>query len=87
MLFNMPILPLMKSAVVTMPGHKNAGAAAAAVLCSASEFFERFHSWCRLTTLRYHVKCNFVLRHDLSHRECASASVTSACRQVCTVQE
>ena len=49
MLFNISILPRMNSAVVTMSGHKNAGAAAALVLCSASEFFERLHSWTLLS--------------------------------------
>ena len=49
MLFNISILTRTKSAVVTMSVHNHAGAAAAAVLCSASEFFERFHSWTSLS--------------------------------------
>ena len=76
--------------MVTVCVHKSAGdgaAAAAAVLCLASETFERFHPRRRLTTLRYHVKWNSVLWHDLSQRECVGASVPSACRMVCTLQE
>ena len=61
------------SAGVTMSARCSAvaaAAAAAAVLCLASELLERSHSWRRSTTLRYHVKCNSVLWHDLSRREC-----------------
>ena len=76
-----------KSAVVTMSVHNSAGAAAAAaaaaaVLCLASDFFERFHPWRRLTTLRYHVKCNSYLWHDLSQRECVGRMIKCA-RQPC----
>ena len=59
-----------------MSVHNSAGAAA--VLCLASETFERFHLWRRSTTLRYDDKWNSVLWHDLSQRECVCASVISA---------
>ena len=36
---------------------------------------------------RESVKCNSVLRHDLSQRECVGAAGRSARRQVCTMQE
>ena len=53
-------------------------AAAAAVLCLASETFERFHRVSIRTTLRYHNRCNSVLWRNLSQSECVVASVRSA---------
>ena len=59
---------LKKSAVMTMSVHKSAGAvaaaAAAAVLCLASETFERLHPWRGLTTIHHHDKWNSVLWHN-----------------------
>ena len=48
---------------------------------------ERFHPWRRSTTRRYHDKCSSVLWRNLSQREWVGASVPSACRLVCIVQE
>ena len=56
------------------------------LLPRSSKTVERCHPICRLTTLRHHDKCNFVFMTTLSQREGVGASVTSACRQVCTVQ-
>ena len=57
-------------------------AAAAAVLHLASKTFENFRPWRCLTTLRYNDKCNSVLWHDLTQRECVGRT-TRCARQSC----